>query len=557
MQRQEDRRRDAPRPPLRSWAIMMNTGWMPRGLAPKLILSVTAIVLLVVGIFAYVNARIQEQQLLDEVIQGTDRLSNTITGATWHAMLDDQRESAYQVMRTIGSQEGVRRVRIFNKVGRITFSTGPDAGTMVNQGAEACDICHAAGKPLVKPKVHTRVREFRENDHHLLGYITPIYNEPACSTASCHAHPEGIHVLGVLDISVPLDRLDEEVAGIRTRAVLVTVVSVVLIAAFVVFFTRHFVHRPITTLIEATEHVAAMRLDQPIVVRSKDELGELGKSFDSMRVQLRSAHVKIEDFTRNLERKVAERTLELQEAQRRLGQSERLASLGRLSASVAHEINNPLSGVLNYGALMMRLMGDDGIPPDRVEDFRRYLSCVVSETSRAGRIVTDLLAFSRRSASPDTPEDLNEVVRRTIEATGYRLAENGVRAEFHPHPDLPRIPCDAQRIQQVVTNLLQNAADASREGQVVVLRTSPGEESGAVLTVADRGVGIDAENLTRVFDPFFTTKEDGKGIGLGLAVVYGIVETHGGTIEVASSPEDGTTFTVRLPGRVRSNSEAE
>jgi two-component system NtrC family sensor kinase len=522
---------------------------MPRGIAPKLILSVTAIVLLVVGVFAYINARIQEQELLDEVIQGTDRLSNTVAGATWHAMLADQRESAYQVMRTIGNQEGVRRVRIFNKLGRITFSTGPDAGTMVDQSAEACDLCHAAGEALVKPKVHTRVREFEEDGSHLLGYITPIYNEPACSTAECHAHPESIQVLGVLDISVPLDRVDVEVSGIRTRAVLVAVISVVLIAAFVAFFTRHFVHRPVVELIEATENVGAMRLDQPIVVRSRDELGELGRSFDSMREQLLHAHVKIEDFTRNLELKVEERTLELEEAQRKLGQSERLASLGRLAASVAHEINNPLSGVLNYGALMLRLMNDEGIPKDRVEDFRRYLSQVIGETTRAGRIVTDLLSFSRRSSPPSSPEDLNEVVRSTLLATDHRLAQDDVRVDFDPDPDLPRVPCDAARIQQVVTNLLLNAADATERGGAVAIRTRSSEAGGVVLTVEDHGAGIPEENLPRIFDPFFTTKEDEKGIGLGLAVVYGIVETHGGTIEVESRPDLGTIFTVRLPGR--------
>jgi two-component system, NtrC family, sensor kinase len=530
---------------------------MTRGLAPKLILSVTSIVLLVVGIFAFINARIQEQELRDQVVQSADQLSNTVAGATWHAMLADQRETAYQVMRTIGNQEGVRRVRIFNKLGEITFSTGPDGGTMVDQSAEACDLCHAAGEPLVKPNVQTRVREFNEDGHHLLGYVTPIYNEPACSTAGCHAHPEGITVLGVLDISVPLDLLDQEVSGIRTRAVLVAVITVVLIAFFVVFFTRHFVQRPVRELTRATESVGRMQLSQPIVVRSKDELGELGKSFDNMREQLLTAHVKIEDFTRNLERKVAERTEELEETQKRLSQSERLASLGRLAASVAHEINNPLSGVLNYGALMQRLMAGEGIPPERLEDFRHYLSRIISETSRAGRIVTDLLSFSRRSSASMSREDLNAVVERTIEATEHRLSEAGVEVRFELHPALPPVTCDASPLQQVVTNLLLNAADASGEGDTVTLRTRPDDDDGAVLVVEDRGEGIEEENLTRIFDPFFTTKEDGKGIGLGLAVVYGIVETHGGSIEVASRPGQGTIFTVHLPGARKPAAEEE
>jgi len=521
---------------------------MPRGLAPKLILSVSAIVLVVVGVFAYVNARIQERELLDEVVRATDALSNTITSATWDSMLADHRESAYKVMRTIGRQEGVRRVRIFNKLGRITFSTGDDAGQQVDLSAEACYLCHAAGEPLVKVNAPSRVRDFTEGGHHYLGMVTPIYNEPACSSASCHAHPEGKPVLGVLDISVPLDRVDGEVAGIRLRAVMMGGLTVVLIGGFVVFFSRRFVVRPVRALIDATKDVAAMDLERPVEVRASDELGELGRSFNTMREHLLRARGEIEDFTRNLELKVEERTAELDAARKKLQQSERLASLGRLSASVAHEINNPLSGVLNFSMLMQRLLSVDGVPPDRIEDFRHYLSQVVSETSRAGRIVTDLLSFSRRSPTDLSPTDLNETVIQTLSVLEHRLAEMRAKVELDLTDDLPPAPCDGSRMKQVVTNLVINAAESMPDGGALRVGTRLAPEHDAVLlTVSDDGEGIPEESLTRVFDPFFTTREQGKGVGLGLAVVYGIVESQGGAIDVESSVGKGTTFTVRLP----------
>jgi two-component system NtrC family sensor kinase len=376
--------------------------------------------------------------------------------------------------------------------------------------------------------------------------ITPIYNEPACSQAACHAHPEGKQVLGVIDVSVPLDRLDTEVAGIRTRALLVGGVSVFLVGIFVVLFTRRLVGRPVRELIDATKSVADRRLDEPVVVHSGDELGELGASFNVMRERLLAAQREIEDFTANLERMVEERTEQLEATQEKLVQTDRLASLGRLAASVAHEINNPLSGVLNFGMLMQRLLKADGVPPDRLDDFRKYLGQIVSETSRAGRIVTDLLAFSRRSRAESVPTDLRDVVNQTISIVEHKLQTAGVEIEIDLDDALPPVPCDASRIRQVLANLVLNAADSMPAGGAITVRTRRAADI-AELVVTDEGQGIPEENLPRIFDPFFTTKEEGKGVGLGLAVVYGIVETHGGTIDVESRSGRGTKFTVRLP----------
>ncbi len=522
---------------------------MPRGLAPKLILSITAIVAVVEGAFGFVNARIQERQLLHEVVLSADELSNTITSATWHSMLADHRESAYEVMRTIGQQEEVRRVRFFNKQGRITFSTGGDTGRLIDKSAEACYLCHKEGEPLVRVNAPSRVRTFEENGHRLLGMVTPIYNEPACTNAACHVHPKEQKVLGVLDISVPLDRLDAEVTGIRFRSLLTALVSVVLIGTCVIFFTRKLVSRPVQRLIEATKKVAEMDLERPVEVNSRDEIGELGHSFNVMRERLLEAQARIEDFTRNLERKVEERTKQLRETQEQLVRSEKLASLGRLAASVAHEVNNPLSGVLNFAKLMERLLTPEGIPPDRIEDFRRYLHEISEETARAGAIVSDLLAFSRRSRDGSVPSDLNEIIRRTVSVLSPRLAEAEITCDLDLDPCLPRTSCDPSRIQQVITNLVMNGAEASSPGGRITIRTRPADtrEPAVELVVADEGEGIPEENLSQIYDPFFTTRQEGKGTGLGLAVVYGIVESHGGSIHVESRVGEGTRFTVILP----------
>jgi two-component system NtrC family sensor kinase len=406
-----------------------------------------------------------------------------------------------------------------------------------------------SAEPLVRVDVPSRARIFATPDGvRKLAMITPIYNEPACSNADCHAHPAEKKVLGVLDIAMSLDQVDHEVAGMRIRAILVALVQIVLIGILIGLFTRHFIDVPIRKLIAGTKAVSAMQLDKRIDIDIEGELGELAASFNMMQERLKAAMAEINEFTHTLEQKVAERGRQLSEAEQKLIQSDRMASLGQLAASVAHEINNPISGVLNLSMLMERILKDDGIPPGRVADFRKYLASVSEETARVGRIVSDLLSFSRRSTPRRANADLNRIVEHTLSLISHKLQLANVDLRVRLGQGLPEVACDGSQIQQVVINLVMNAAEATPAWGRVELRTKLAEPADAlVLEVEDSGAGIPEENLSRIFDPFFTTKEVGKGVGLGLAVVYGIVEAHGGNISVESTVGEGTTFTVSLP----------
>ena len=497
-------------------------------------LSITVIVIIVAAVSGLVNVKTEEQQLLNTMILGADQLSKGITSATWHAMLDDHREAAYQVMQTIALKQGIDRIRMFNRAGQVMFSTNSEDGQASTD----------------RPDLAFHVRVLRGADgRRRLGMTTPIYNEPSCSQAECHAHPAAMKVLGVLDLRLNLESVDHEVSNMKLRVLLVTAVEITLISLFIIYFTRRFLGRPIEKLIEGTKAISQMELDKPLdVVDSSEELDELARSFDVMRERLRTALGEINQFTQNLETKVEERTQQLKAAQKKLMQSDRLASLGQLSASVAHEINNPVSGVLNLSMLMQRMLKADGIPPNRIEEFRKYLSQVTNETARVGRIVSDLLAFSRRSKPQRAPGDLNRVVKMTLSLVEHKMKLSNVQVESRLREDLPAVPCDPSQLQQVVLNLVLNAAEAtqSRAERRVEVST---ETAGAMvlLHVSDNGEGIPPENLSKIFDPFFTTKSEGKGVGLGLAVSYGIVEAHGGDIEVRSTVGEGTTFTVSLP----------
>lgn len=525
---------------------------MPRSLAQKLILSLTVIVIVIAGAFGFISAKTQERQLLNAMILGADQLSKGITSSTWHAMLADNRESAYETMQTIAHKQGIDRIRMFNRDGRVMFSTRPEAADrQVNKAAEVCSVCHATQQPKVHPETPSRVRISNGPDARILSMVTPIYNEPACSQAACHAHPAGMKVLGVLDVALKLDWVDREISSAQLRSTVATAVQILLIALFIRFFTRRFLSRPVAQLIAGAKSVAEMNLDTPIEVsRDSEEIGELAHSFESMRERLRLALAEINQFTQNLETKVEERTEQLKAAHQKLMQSDRLASLGQLSASVAHEINNPISGVLNLSMLMQRILTDDGIPKARIPEYRKYLGQVVSETSRVGRIVSDLLAFSRRSKPQRAPADLNRIVTSTLSLVSHKLRLTNVEAELDLDPNLPAVQCDASQIQQVALNLLMNGAEATqgkRAGKLLITTRRDPSGKQVMLAIRDNGEGIAPENLSKIFDPFFTTKPEGKGVGLGLAVLYGIVEAHGGEVTVKSKVGEGTTFTIVLP----------
>jgi two-component system, NtrC family, sensor kinase len=537
---------------------------MPRKLGAKLIFSLTILIVAISGISGYLNFRTQKKQLVETMILGADQLSRSITGATWHAMLDDDRKAAYEIMRVIADKQGVDRIRMFNREGRLVFSTDArEQPGMTGSSSEVCASCHSKDAIRNRPAEDARVRYAKSPDGvKTINMVAPIYNEPSCSNARCHAHSASTKVLGVVDVALRLDPVQKQTRAITLQTIVWTLFEVGIGAAFVILFTRRFVATPIQGLIAGTKAVSAMELDQPIDIgnaRGTQELDELVDSFNRMRERLKLAVAELNDMQQTLEQKVDVRTQQLKVAQRKLIQSERLATLGQLAASVAHEINNPVSGVLNLSMLLERLMANGGYPPGREAEFRKYLGLISTETAPVGRIVSDLLAFSRRSKPQRAPADLNKLVRTTIGLADHKLKLISAEVVLDLQENLPLVECDASQMQQVILNLVLNGAQAMqpRGGGKLTIRTRLiAQEECAELCVQDTGEGIAPENLAKIFDPFFTTKAEGKGVGLGLAVLYGIVKAHEGEVEVVSQRNEGTTFTVTLPLKSR-NTTAE
>lgn len=530
---------------------------MPHRLGSKLILSLTVAIVAISAVNGYVNFRTEKKLLVDTMVRDADQLSRSITSATWHAMRDDDRKAAYEIMRQIAGKQGVDRIRIFNREGHLAFSTDaseqPGPASLSN---EVCMTCHSKEPIQMRPAETSRVRYTTSFEGvKTLNMVTPIYNEPSCSNASCHAHQASTKVLGVVDVGLRLDPVQQQTREVMFQTLFWTILEVAIGAAFVILFAQRFVATPIRQLIEGTKTLSAMELDRPIrVTRRSQELSELADSFNLMRERLKVAIDKQNEMQQTLESKVEERTQQLRTAQKKLVQADRLASLGQLAASVAHEINNPVSGVLNLSMLLERLMANGTYPPGREAEFCKYLGRISSESTRIGRIVSDLLAFSRRTKPRRALADLNKVVRSTVGLAEHKLQLINAEVVLDLQENLPMVECDASQIQQVVLNLVLNGAQAmqSSGGGRLTIRTRLAPDGDSVeLTVQDTGEGIAAEDLPRVFDPFFTTKADGKGVGLGLAVLYGIVKAHEGEVDVTSKRNEGATFVVTLPLKLR------
>ena len=239
---------------------------------------------------------------------------------------------------------------------------------------------------------------------------------------------------------------------------------------------------------------------------------------------------------------------ELKEAQEQVIRTEKLASLGKLAATVAHEINNPLAAVLTYTRLMMKLMSRGRFTQERFEDIARYLTIMESETARCGEIVKNLLAFSRQPKITVETSSIEELIEKTLPLISHDLEMKNIQLVKEIEPDLPKIKCSSRHIQQALLNLLSNASEAMPEGGTLTVTAKRSKSDGFVeAVISDTGCGISEEDLKNIFEPFFTTKEEGRGVGLGLSIVHGIITRHNGSIEIESKPDEGSTFKVRLP----------
>lgn len=610
----------------------------------RLIFVVALTSLIIIGVFAYFNVKAQSNSLITEVERHANQLAETVISSTRYDMMLNQRERIQQTINSIGTQPKIRDVRIINKIGEIIYSSdSTNINQMVDKRAESCYACHSEDKPLEQISITDRTRIFRvhPDSNRVIGIISPIYNEKSCWQAECHAHPKNQKVLGVLDVSISLADVDRTILRSEWEIVIFALVAILTVGLVIGYFVRRWVSLPVNDLLGGTQQVSAGNLNYTIKDLGEDEIGKLGQSFNNM-------------------------TKKLSEARMQLFQSDKMASLGRLAAGVAHEINNPLTGVLTYSSFLQKRTKDN-------PEFQEDLKVIVRETLRSREIVKSLLDFSRQSIPKKASTDINEIIDKAVSVIENQLSLNKVKIEKHSEPGIPNLTVDANQMQQVFINLFVNASDAmektggtlkiklqritispygttqikkatcskrhslmdnefkidglpalkvkvisdNKEGiihldpvygkrrnsinldfkiqkdskfvcpecnvsliqqdkfcpkcgsPVLVFEVegqgiyevcsseksdwekwdyidSSGLKECVEIKISDNGSGISKEDLSKIFEPFFSTKGQ-KGNGLGLAVIWGIIDNHNGSINVESEVGKGTTFIIRLP----------
>jgi two-component system NtrC family sensor kinase len=554
-------------------------------LSAKLNILLLGAMVVIFALLGYLNVRLHRQHLEQTTLLSAERVSDVIKHSTTDYMLRNDREGLYNSIQTMAHQPGMEKIRIFDQEGRITYTTDSvEQNHVVDKTAEACYACHTQSQPLARLNRPDRFRIYRNAaGTRVLGIITPIENQPSCSNASCHAHPAEQQILGVLDTNLSLAKADVQLAESSRRMIAYTACALLLIAVLSWFFIRRVVGLPVKALERGTERLAAGDLGYQIDVQSHDEIGELAHSFNGMSRQLQAEHNENLAWTRTLEQRVEQKTGELRRAHEHALHTEKMASIGKMAAVLAHEINNPLSGILTYAKLLRKWIerqesdrqeterqekerqekarqekgredtNHQEIPPDdfaviRHKEIIDSLDLIASESRRCGDLVKNLLTFSRTTPMNLQPTNVNQVIDRSLRLVQHQLDLGGIQVEQRLDPNLPEVLCDAAQIEQVILALVMNALDAMPQGGNLWLTTTFSHRDSYIqIVVRDDGSGIPPEILPRIFEPFLTTKETGRGVGLGLAISHSILERHNGNIEVQSEPGRGTTFTLTLP----------
>jgi two-component system NtrC family sensor kinase len=502
------------------------------------------------------NLRLQRAHLTRLVSAAAERIAETIRRSTHDDMLRNDRDALRRMVATVGAQPGLVRIRIFNKEGRIRSSTRPEeVGRLVDKHAEECDACHQTDRPLTRLPGHDRVRLFRDAEgQRVLGVVAPIHNEPGC--VGCHDPAQT--VLGVLDVQLSMTSVDQSVRASERQLLFTLALTVASMASLAGLLIWRLVLAPVGRLEQAMSCMAAGQSGLPVAVTSNDEMGRLGRAWNALVAELERARVEIDGWRHTLERRVQEKTAELERTHERMLAVEKLASLGKLSAVVAHEINNPLAGIRTFARLLQRRL-PAAVPehPDAPASANQHmLEMIASESARCGDIVRNLLTFARAAPANFALETLPPLLERCVLLLRHQAELLGVELVLEPLSELPAIECDAHQIQQLLMALTMNGLEATPSGGRVLLSAVALDDS-VRLIVSDTGTGIRPEDREHIFEPFFTTKKEGKGVGLGLAVAYGIVSRHHGHIEVRPQAGTGSVFAITLPRRQPREQDSE
>ncbi len=522
---------------------------MVLSISRKVSLLLAACLLVIFAAFTWFNLVIQQRAVTRILRMSGVQVAGLVAGATRNGMLENNRELIQATIDSLARIRDVRRIRIIKKGGEIAYSTHhEEIGRVLEPGTGPCVGCHGQESPPYEIPSSHQAKLIDDSGKRVMGITQTIRNQPNCSTAACHVHAPSDRLLGTLYVDLDLAPYDQTLVESATEMIVAGLLAIVLIVTLTFIAMQKMVRKPVRKLIEETRLIAAGDLSARVPESSGDELGELAHQFNVMARDLEAARAELLEWGTTLEERAKEKTEELRQAQEQILQVEKMASLGKLAAVVAHEINNPLASVVTYARLIIRKLKKQQVLDKSCRENLAYLETIASEAERCGEIVAQLLSFARRRGGEFAPVDVNQVVDKALFLINHKLELAGVEQDRDLAADLPQIIADENQMLQALMALLINAAQAMEEGGRVTVTTRP-EGDGVVIEVADTGPGMTPEVAAHAFEPFFTTKEQGEGVGLGLSLVYGIVERHGGRVDLDTAPGRGCRFTLYFPAQ--------
>lgn len=514
-------------------------------LTGKLILTIGTLMIVGSAIFWYFLIRYQEEELIRNSTKYGYSFVDLVRKSTHSGMLTFQQPLIQQTVEAIGSAEGVVSVRIINPEGKIAYSSiKEEVGTITKT------VAPYTGTGKLKEALEWSVDKDKEG-YRRLSIVGPIYNEPSCHTAYCHIHPKRQKVLGHIESVISLSLLDKAITQQEMAITAYVIGFICLLSVVLCTILWNTVLVPISLLAKGMEEVASGNLDYAVKINTKDEFGELAKAFNAMTTDISKAKKELTEWGNTLEKKVEEKTEEIRKAQSQLIQSEKLASLGRMAAGVAHEINSPLTGIVTFSHLLLNKF------PEGSEE-KEDIKVIIEQANRCSSIIRGLLGFARAASVEKSQVSVNDVVQSSLGMVRHKADFFKIQMALKLEESLAPVMATASQLQQVFLNIIINATDAmDGVGRLAVTTRRVIQDGKPFVEIefTDTGHGISEENLPRIFEPFFTTKPVGKGTGLGLAVSHGIIEDHGGSIIVKSSAGVGTSFFIRLPIYVEVNNE--
>ena len=512
----------------------MRLGIQQKSIAAISLLMV-ALALSLMAMSWYHGSRAIRAELLK---RGDIATKNLAYNATYATLIGDT-TALIDLLSGVIAEKEVLFARIVESDGTTLVQRLQPQGTVPASGAPAAKsvptaIIDTAGTAVVRFQIPIVIRQEKASD-----LATDLHIYDGSGTADSDAPSR---VVGYAQIGMTTRYIEESISGLRARMLWVTAIAA-LIAVFGISIGVRLSIRPINELVVATGRVAAGDYDCKVAEGRHDEIGNLATSFNKMTADLKASRDAL------VEKDLLEAlVVELKDTQQQLVQAGKMAAVGQLAAGVAHEINNPLAGIMGYAQLAaehMRAKQATGIPPSELPKFIAYIDNMEAQSQRCKQIVQNLLRFARSSAQEENgPININDVMRDTLAFLSYQISARAVKVQTALSDQALTLAGHAGKLQQVFTNIIINAVQAIKHSHGEIHITTAGSDGKIEVRVADNGEGIPAAYLDKIFEPFFTTKEIGQGTGLGLSVTYGLVKDMGGTISVESTVGVGSTFTL-------------